>query len=305
MKTVKLKGYQDFQLVGYIWDNVENPKGVVQIIHGMQEHAKRYDDFAKFLNTQGLIVFASDLRGHGQTAIINNLPFGYSDGDIFMEIVQDQIIITDYLSKKYKLPVSIFGHSFGSMISQRYMVENGFKIKNIVICGSTYTNSLQFRAGYHIAKLCRLFKGKKANAKLIESMSLKKYGKKYKNGNWLSRDEKDWDTYNNDELCGKVFPNNFYWSFFKNARHNYKNLQNIPYYLPILLIAGTDDPVGGKNGMVKLFFTYGKAKKKVYLKTYLDCRHELINEINKDEVYKDVAYFLLNDKLDFVPINIG
>ena len=57
--------------------------------------------------------------------------------------------------------------------------------------------------------------------------------------------------------------------------------------------------------MVKLFFTYGKAKKKVYLKTYLDCRHELINEINKDEVYKDVAYFLLNDKLDFVPINIG
>ena len=105
MKTVKIKGYQDFQLVGYIWDNVENPKGVVQIIHGMQEHAKRYDDFAKFLNTQGLIVFASDLRGHGQTAIINNLPFGYSDGDIFMEIVQDQIIITDYLSKKYKLPV--------------------------------------------------------------------------------------------------------------------------------------------------------------------------------------------------------
>ena len=110
--------------------------------------------------------------------------------------------------------------------------------------------------------------------------------------------------YQKDELCGKVFPNNFYWSFFKNARHNYKNLQNIPYYLPILLIAGTNDPVGGKNGVVKLFFTYGKAKKKVFFKTYLDCRHELINEINKDEVYKDVAYFLLNDKLDFIPISM-
>lgn len=304
MKTLKIKGYNDFQLVGYLWDDVDNPKGVVQIIHGMQEHAKRYNDFAKYLNSQGLIVFASDLRGHGQTAIINNLPFGYSDGDIFMEIVKDQIIITDYLSKKFKLPISIFGHSFGSMISQRYMVENGFKIKNIVICGSTYTNSLQFRAGYHVAKLCRLFKGRKADAKLIEKMSLKNYGKKFKDGNWLSRDEKNWAKYNADELCGKVFPNNFYWSFFKNARHNYKNLNNIPYYLPILIISGTDDPVSGKDGIVKLFFTYGKAKKKVYLKTFAGARHELLNETNKEEVYKDVANFILKDTLDFIPISM-
>lgn len=304
MKTIKIKGFNDFQLVGYLWDKVEKPKGVVQIIHGMQEHAKRYDDFAKYLNEQGLIVFASDLRGHGQTAIINNLPFGYSDGDIFWEIVQDQIIITDYLKQKFNLPISIFGHSFGSMIAQRYMVENGFKIKNIVICGSAYTNSMQFKMGYQVAKICRAFKGKKAEAKLIEKMSLKGYGKKFKNGNWLSRDEKNWEKYNADELCGKPFPNNFYWSFFKNARKNYKNLNNIPYYLPILLVAGTNDPVSGKNGMVKLFFTYGKAKKRVYLKTYLDARHEILNEINKDEVYKDISYFILNDRLDYIPISL-
>lgn len=304
MKTVKIKGYQDFQLVGYIWDKVEKPVGVVQIIHGMQEHAKRYNDFANYLNELGLIVFASDLRGHGQTAIINNLPFGYSDGDIFMEIVQDQIIITDYLIKKYNLPVSILGHSFGSMIAQRYMVENAFKIKNIVICGSTYTNSMQFKAGYIVAKLCRAFKGKKADANLIEKMSLKKYGKNFKNGNWLSRDEKNWERYNNDELCGKTFPNNFYWSFFKNARHNYKNLKNIPYYLPILLIGGSNDPVGKGHGMSKLFLTYGKAKKRVYFKTFLDARHEILNEVNKDEVYKDIAYFLLYDKLKCIPIKI-
>lgn len=304
MKTLKIKGYKDFQLVGYLWDDVPEPKGVVQIIHGMQEHAKRYNDFAKYLNTQGLIVFASDLRGHGQTALINNLPFGYSDGDIFMEIVNDQIIITDYLTKKFKLPVSIFGHSFGSMISQRYMVENGFKIKNIVICGSTYTNSMQFRAGYHMAKLCKFFKGKKAEAKLIEKMSLKKYGKNFKDGNWLSRDDKNWEKYNSDELCGKSFPNNFYWSFFKNARYNYKNLNNIPYYLPILIISGTEDPVSAPNGIVKLFFTYGKAKKKVFLKTFAGARHELLNETNKEEIYKDVSNFILKDTLDFVPVNM-
>lgn len=107
MKNLKIKGYNNFELACYLWDDVKNPKGVVQIIHGMQEHAKRYNDFAEYLNTQDLIVFASDLRGHGQTAIMNNLPFGYSDGDIFMEIVQDQIILTDYLKSKFGMPISL------------------------------------------------------------------------------------------------------------------------------------------------------------------------------------------------------
>lgn len=305
MKNIKIKGYNNFEIAGYLWDKVENPKGVVQIIHGMQEHAKRYDEFAKYLNSQGIIVFASDLRGHGQTALLNNQPMGYSDGDIFFEIVQDQIIITDYLKDKFKLPISIFGHSFGSMVAQRYMVENGFKIKNIILCGSTYTNSFAFRAGYHVAKICRFFRGKKTKAKLLEKLAIGSYGKKFPDGNWLSQSQDNWEKYKQDELCGNVFPNNFYWSFFKNARNNYKNLQNVPYFLPILIIAGTDDPVGGKNGIAKLFFTYGKAQKKVFLKTYLGCRHELINELDKDEVFDDVKNFVLNDKLDFIPISVN
>ncbi|MBE5757421.1 MAG: alpha/beta hydrolase [Clostridiales bacterium] len=302
MKVIKLKGYNNFELVGYIWDKVENPTGVVQIIHGMQEHAKRYTNFAKYLNSQGLIVFASDLRGHGQTAINNNLPFGYSDGDIFMEIVHDQIIITDYLLEKYKLPVSIFGHSFGSFIAQRYMVENGFKIKNIILCGSTYTNSLIYKLGFQVARLCKIFKGKKAPARLIEKMSIKGYGKNYEHGNWLSRDNKVWESYFHDDLCGKEFPVNFYYSFFKNARKNYKNLKNIPYFLPILIISGTDDQVAGKRGIVDLFFTYGKAKKKVFFKSYLDDRHELLNELDKDIVYNDVKEFIINNQINHVLI---
>jgi len=234
-----------------------------------------------------------------------NSQFGYSDGDIFTEIVQDQIIFTDYLINKYKLPISIFGHSFGSFIAQRYMVENGLRIKNIILCGSTYTNSFQYKAGYILASIQKFFGLKKKKAKLIENMSLKGYGKKFPNGNWLSRDEENWHNYTNDELCGKSFPVNFYWSFFKNARHNYKNLKNIPYYLPILLISGTNDPVCGKKGLFKLFIKYGKANKKVYLKSYLGARHELLNEINKEEVYKDLCRFISNDKLEYIPISIA
>jgi len=302
MKTLKLKGYQDFELTCYIWDKVENPKGVVQIIHGMQEYAKRYDHFAKYLNSVGLIVFASDLRGHGQTAIMHNLPLGYSDGDIFMEILQDQIILTEYLNNKYKLPITIFGHSFGSFISQRYMVENGFKIKNIILCGSTYTNSILYKSGYIVAKICKFFKGKKAKAKLIEKLSFKQYAKPFPNGNWLTRDDKVWEKYLNDDLCGKSFPNNFYWSFFKHARRNYDNLKNIPFYVPILLISGTNDPVMGKKGIHKLFYKYGIANKKVYLKVYPGARHELINEINKDEVFKDISDFALDNTLAHIKL---
>lgn len=304
MKTIKLKGYLDFELTCYVWDNVKEATGVVQIIHGMQEHAKRYNDFAKYLNNQGLIVFASDLRGHGATAISNNLPLGYSNGDIFDEIVKDQIIITEYLKNKYTLPISIFGHSFGSFITQKYLIENGFKIKNAVLCGSTYTNNASFKMGFTLASILKFFGQKKKQANLIESMSIRKYGKDFKNGNWLSRDEKVWNKYSQDELCGKPFPNNFYWSFFKNARKNYKNLKNIPFYLPILIISGTADPVAGKNGLFKLFFTYGQAKKKVFLKCYPDARHEIINEINNDEVFKDLSNFLKNDRLEFIPVTL-
>ncbi len=302
MKTVKLEGYNNFELVGYLWDKVENPVGVVQIIHGMQEHALRYNSLARFLNKKGLIVFASDLRGHGQTALLHNLPLGYSDGDLFMEVVKDQIKITEYLSDKFHLPISIFGHSFGSFVTQRYMVENGFKVKNVILSGSTYTNSFQYKSGYLLAKIQRAFGLKKKEAKLIEKMSLKAYGKDFPNGNWLTRDEKVWEEYNQDELCGKPFPVNFYYSFFKNARHNYKNLNNIPYYLPILILSGTDDPVPGKDGIIKLFYTYAKAKKKLFLKSYLDDRHEIINELDKEEVFEDIAKFILDDKLESMSI---
>ena len=84
-------------------------------------------------------------------------------------------------------------------------------------------------------------------------MSIKGYGKHFENGNWLSRVDKVWADYLGDELCGMTFPNNFYWSFFKNARKNYKDLKSIPFYLPILIIYGTDDPLAGKNGIVKFF----------------------------------------------------
>lgn len=272
----------------YYLVEAEKPKAVVQIVHGMQEHAKRYLPFMEFLQKNGYTSFASDLRGHGKS--MDEIP-GYSDGDIFQEIVKDQIEITKFLKEKYNLPVYIFGHSFGSFITQYYIANSDNIASKAVLCGSTFTNNALYKFGKFFAKLTCAFKGKKHEAKLIENMSLKGYGKKFPNGNWLSRDEENWEKYKADEFCGQPFPASFYLSMFKNGAKNYKNIGNID--IPVLIISGTSDPVSGKNakGAEKLYRVYKDNGIDVQLILYDRARHELLNETNKEDVYKDVLEF--------------
>ena len=184
MKEVKIKGFQDYELTARLFE-VKNPKGIIQILHGMQEYSKRYENFAKFLNEKGFIVFVSDLRGHGKSAEDPNL-LGFSSGDISKENVQDQIIISNYLKKKYKnIPLIVLGHSYGSFLTQRYITECNIADK-VILSGSAYTNTLLMKFGRIFANLTAFFKGRKAIAKMIESMSLQGYGKGFEDGNWLS-----------------------------------------------------------------------------------------------------------------------
>lgn len=281
----------DGKLLHYYLTESEKPKAVIQIVHGMQEHAGRYIDFMNFLTNNGYNVFASDLRGHGKN--IEKIP-GHSNGDIFQEIVKDQIEITKFLKEKYHLPVYIFGHSFGSYITQYYLANSNNIVNKAVICGSTYTKNFLYKFAKIVANITAIFKGKEHEAKLIEKLSLKGYGKDFENGNWLSRDEKNWNNYKNNNFCGQPFPVSFYLSLFKNAPKSYKNLNNIK--VPILIISGTADPVGNKNasGPKKLYKVYKKAGINVSIKLYLNARHELLNETNKEEVYKDVLNFFNN-----------
>ena len=281
------KSFDGKELHYYLLE-AENAKGVVQIVHGMQEHAGRYAHFMEFLQKNGYTSFASDLRGHGKS--MDDIP-GYSEGDIFKEIVKDQLEITKFLKEKYKLPVYIFGHSFGSFITQSYITNPSSLASKAVLCGSTCTKSLLYSFGKFFARLTCTFKGKKHEAKLIENMSLKGYGKKFEDGNWLSRDPENWEKYKKDEFCGQPFPANFYLSMFKNGAKNYKELGNID--VPLLIISGTSDPVSGKNakGAEKLYRIYKDNGIDVSLILYDRARHELLNETNKDEVYKDILEF--------------
>lgn len=290
MENITLKGFNNLDLNCYLFEPKEEPKAVVQIIHGMQEHGKRYQNFAEFLCSNGFCVFVSDLRGHGKSLISEN-KFGFGENDIFSEIIEDQKIITNHLKEKYNLPIYVFGHSFGSFITQKFMQVCNIPEK-FVVCGTSFGGNALYKFAKILANTMVLFGKKDKPATMIENMSLNSYGKKFENGNWLSRDEENFKKYQADPLCGVSFPVSFYKSMFTHLTKLNKGVKNIPNDKKIFLIAGSKDPVGNDaKDVLKLFKFLEKQNKNVEVKIYEDARHELLNETNKEEVFNDVLKF--------------
>ncbi len=288
-KTIKLLGYHDIMLHTYVYDEVENPKAVVVIVHGMQEHAFRYDNFAKHLNKNGFIVLANDLRGHGKTCP-NKILRGHGEKNIYVESVIDEICVIKYAKETYKLPVYLFGHSYGSMLSQS-IIQHTRIIEKVVLCGTTDGDSFVMKLGDMVTKTLSTFKKKENISAFVEKMSIKAYGHRFPRGNWMTKDEKIFDKYLADEDCGGTFPFGFYWSLSKNMTKVNRHIDKIGNK-KIFLIVGSEDPVGSRGKYVKtLYKKYIKHGIDAKIKIYPNDRHELINETDRKQVYKDVVDF--------------
>ena len=299
MKEIIFYGYKDYKLNLAVWDEAENPVAVVQILHGMAEHIARYDDFARYLNSKGYIVLGDDHRGHGKTAGASNLG-KVPDGDCFFDTVQDEILITKYAEDTYRLPIIIFGHSYGSFLAQAYIQRNSGVIAGAVLCGSACQNGADVKAGKVLSALQHALYGKDAEAKLIRKMSFGAYDAQFIGENkkfaWGNRDDAEREKYLADPMCNFTLSLGFYKSFFKALCKIYrsKNLSNIRKDLPVFIISGDRDPVGGNGKLVsKLYEKYIDAGLgAVSMKLYPEARHEILNEINKEEVYSDVNDFV-------------
>ncbi len=296
MKTEKFTSFDGTVLQCYLWADVRNPKGVVQIAHGMAEHARRYDNFASFLNRNGYIVFADDHRAHGMTSTKQSAKGvkGYHKGDIYFDTVKDEIAITEYLKEKYNLPVIYFGHSYGSMVGQRYL-EMDPKASGVILSGSAMMKGALLSAGAAISKLQYKMKGGEVEAKLLDKMSFGSYNAPFKKESefaWLSRDREQVKKYIFDEQCGYVMSISFFKHFLNGLKESYKAelLAKIDKNMPIAIFSGDKDPVGGNGKLVtalhKQYVDLGV--KDVTLKLYEDARHEILNETNNQEVYADL-----------------
>jgi alpha-beta hydrolase superfamily lysophospholipase len=277
------------------------PKAAIQIAHGMAEHAKRYDPFARFLVDSGFCVYANDHRGHGNTAGFSGKIGHFADENGWNLAVKDMHAITCFIKEQYPgLPIFLFGHSMGSFLSRHYIALYGNEVKGVILSGTGGDPGLLGCIGRFIAFLeCRI-KGIRSHSLLLTKLSFGKFNNSFKPNrtdfDWLSRDDMEVDKYIGDPFCGEVFTAGFFHDLFTGMKfiNQSDNIKKIPKNLPVYLFSGDKDPVGNnKKGVEQVYNSYKKAGfSDVKLKFYKGGRHEMLNEINRKEVYGDIVGWL-------------
>ena len=288
------------KIQGKIWKDTDTSqyKGVVQLVHGMQEHIGRYEEFAKFLASNGYIVVGHDHLGHGKTAKTKEDLGHFADQDGWKKLVEDIHIVQTEVQKEYPdIPYIIMGHSMGSLLVRTYIATYQDPISAVILSG-TNGQKYGFIPGKLLIRAMMVVKGKHYRSPLVERLLTGSFNKKFKpnrtNSDWTTRDPEVVDRYEEDPKCGKRFTLQAYYDLVKGTEFVSKprNIKHTPSDIPILLFSGDKDPVGGNGkGVLRVYHMLKKiGKENVRVRLFKDGRHEMLNEINKTEVYD----FLLN-----------
>ncbi|NPA68038.1 MAG: alpha/beta hydrolase [Chlorobi bacterium] len=283
----------------------EDAKASVIIVHGMAEHAQRYDEFADFLSKNGFNVYAYDQRGHGKTAgSIEKLGF-FAEKEGWNKVTADlKKMIERVKSDSPGLPVFLLGHSMGTFVVRTYIADYNDEVNGVLLSGTAGSAGLLGKAGILLTELIMLFKKKDSPSPLMNAMSFGDFNKAFKPNrtdfDWLCRDDKKVDEYVNDPFCGAVFSAGFYNDMLKGLEYVNKKdtASKVRKDLPMYLFAGDKDPVSkNAKGVKEVYDMYKDAGiSDITVKLYPDARHECLNEINRDEVYEDVLKWI-NSKL--------
>lgn len=276
----------------------EEPRIALQITHGMAEHIDRYNDFATFLAENGVLAYGNDIVSHGKS-IAAGMPKGYfGEKNGVNAIIQDMRTLRELVGKDYPyMPFILFGHSMGSIFARIYAGRSGEDFDAFIFSGTAGVD-LRLPIGKLIAKREIRKTGGKLPSETLFKLGFAAYNNVFKPNrtanDWLSRDEAQVDAYNVDENCGFPFTSNAMYDFFTGVAEisNEKWAARVPKK-PIYVYSGSMDPVGGMGKGVKQ--VYGWLKKtghEAELKLYEGGRHEMLNEINRDEVYRDVLSFI-------------
>ena len=296
MKIEKIKSSSDnLELeLAYI-EPKEEIKGVVQISHGMSEHKERYYDFMEYLKNQGYVVVINDHRGHG-SSVKNKEDLGYFYTEDINYIINDLYDVTKYIKNKYKdKKIYLFSHSMGTLVARGYIQKYDNEIEKLVLCGPPTKNELT-KFAIKLSQVSKYINKDNKPSKLLNKLTFGSYNKGNTiNNEWLSKSIDNVNNYNEDELCGFIFTGNGFINLYKlmdNAfcRENYK-MQNKS--LSIFVIAGSEDPViqDEKKFLELVDFLKELGYKDVTSKLYKDLKHEILNEEEKNIIYKDVLDF--------------
>ena len=286
---------------GCRWTPEESPKAVVQIVHGIAEFIERYDEFAAYLNGLGFLVVAEDHMGHGQSVGENGIQ-GYFHGGWFTAVEDTMTLLRETQAAYPDIPYVLFGHSMGSFMARTILCkypDSG--ISDAVICGTGWQPAaLLPPVTRFIEAVCRKDGEDKPSA-FLENLVFGSYNKRVEHPrtayDWLSRDAKIVDAYIAHPMCGFTPTAGLLREMMKGLTYIEKpaHLEAMKKDLPVFFVAGGDDPVGSYGKGVKR--TVNEFKKAgmtdVSCRIYPLCRHEILNEINRQEIFEDIGGWIL------------
>jgi alpha-beta hydrolase superfamily lysophospholipase len=289
----------DVEIYVYRWLPAGVPQAVVQIVHGMSEHAGRYARLAGALNAERYAVYASDLRGHGKTCTSkDDLGFFAASGG-WRKCLDDLWLVNRKAASDHPgLPIVLLGHSMGATLARQLMGEHGDSLAGIVLSGSSGQPNALAQSGRLTARLERLRLGPRGKSKLIQSLTFDAFNKRFQptrtRFDWLSRDPTEVDQYVADPLCGFSVSTQLWIDLLDAWAAIAQSCEGVPRTLPIFVIAGTYDPVSaGTKALIPMLDQYRSASLTVESKFYPQARHELLNETNRDEVTADLIAWLV------------
>ncbi|MDD3213302.1 MAG: alpha/beta fold hydrolase [Eubacteriales bacterium] len=273
------------------------PRGIVQIVHGMAEHIARYDATAKRLNEAGLLVVGHTSLGHGENA--ETLGW-FSPRDGWDVLVEDENKLRKETQQAYpELPYFMLGHSMGSFIVRTYCQEYEEGLAGVILSGTGHFDPPILNTALFIAQMQCLFGGEKKPSRLLNDMSFAGYNKAWSpqrtTHDWLTKDSAIVDRYLADPYCGFPFTAGGYRDMFRGLKRLYpENLPQMDKNVPVRLISGKDDPVGKQGEGVKTTMRelLDAGVKDVSMKLYENDRHEILNETDRETVWDDLVSWI-------------
>jgi len=310
----EFESFREVHVKGYLWhaepseatepDRAPTPSAVVVLAHGMAETIMRYQEFAEFLVAKGMVVYGYSHRGHFETAgRVDRL--GYIGDDGWRKMATDLKQVIDLARASYPgWPIILFGHSMGSYLVRTYLVDHPDKVDGIVLSGTGYPKKIELQAAAFLGTLERRLKGDRPS-KLLDKLSFGAFNTAFAPTktpfDWLSSDPVQVEAYLNDPWCGQVHPSSFF-------AHMAKGLLGVLYGdtprprankpVPMLLMSGGLDPIGQRGeGVKKSANFYQAAGYQVVVKLYEGGRHEMLHEVNRQQVYEDLLTWMVEQRV--------
>lgn len=301
--TLTVEASDGFEIATYRWAAAAGttPRGVVQVIHGVCEHAGRYGRLADHLCAAGFEVWAHDHRGHGRNAPRDEDYAFFGEREGWAKVVSDARAVRAQARKAAEEgPCAVIGHSMGSWVALASLIENSDGVEALVLSGSKRPGGLDSRAAHVLASVECARQGPRGRSRFLDFVLFGNFNRAFAptrtRSDWLSRDPAEVDAYLRDPRCGELATNQLWRDLFGGLLRidTLDVLRQLPAGLPIFAISGQEDPMAkGVFGVSALVERLNAVGLMVDLRLYPGGRHEVFNETNRQEVMDDVRDWLL------------